>query len=1249
MATFSNTELTNASSKFFVGALLPSFVGGQSDSEELHKQILEVAKTVFVLHPNAFYSLVVIVRNKLNKVLSKEIDLVEDMLIALQDVISLNGLILPKDSSTSLKNAITNLLNVETASSIGGRVEFQQFDKQLEDFSLQFKPLTSNGKLRLHPNEAKEILKSNFSELKKNHDELLTLFLNLADLLSVLKAFDLSSSLSSSSLVKVREELTSLVDQLEKGDLILNQTSSRKFLLSTLSARAAVKSILNFDVPDKGFTLKSDGTGFSARGIVGTKSKRLGSGPPFRFRMRGTGTFASISTNQGPWLLDDLSQNTLSISVDGATAQSVDLSSITGPGIHGSLLGPWPDTILHPAWPGPQASSAAPPASQEDYKAANELHVVLDNNIYQLKSERWGYSQSSGVAFMEGEDTSAGVAPAARNTTVPSFIPDNPPSHGGLLVSDYWTTVRCQPPVKLGFKHLGSIVTFDFPTVTPGSSTSTSVVEGAGFASWSVSGEDQLANPARWATTQTTRWNYLTKPRVLTELTLLKSVFITAINGNLVTGPATSFENHFVGYYIRTNASQRYEITQFISDTQIQVEFRGDVISSGQTVGIFGSRGDFTQFSFSPDLLINTRDVADSSNLGPHNVRDTVSITVGPTIKTSSIPSGLSTGSISEVVAALNSDSNGSHGSNTYAHASKHVIFKETPGNQNTLTIENRSRFLTSHFRLIEQFTRVEQNLLATTNTPLVIGSSATITSINSSNQTLTGLTGITENDVGKALIISGAATTNNNGTFQIVSIARQVPTDPNVDPDSGVAILGSPIIFNPNGTGTDANNGSISWQLIRMEDGFPSPKDPILVTNTATSVFGFKQNQRATSNKNTYLTKEDLKRVIDSSTTGIDVKINNSVVVTGLLSITANSFSVQDTQSLNFASQGVQSGMTLEIQEGEDSGRYIIDSVSTTSLILEFPGQKNSRGFLRNASNIRYKILSDVVSLSSLKNTRGSSIQVTSSPTSFGFDSSVVYGIGTQLEAVNKQEELLDLSGLVKGDKINNTYTVVNASDSFVEIQEGVSSRDISFLFTVTSSLEQNFKSLSNTIKTLFSASNLLPRYGFEEDLSFIDGALSSVLTQGVVQLPNINRLAQILADLHGMLAASPRRSSEITTKITPAVLNFESTISPFSAPRNEALDSLLELLREKGYDRAIELLESGDLGTFFSLSVEESSFSGNLINVSKTVLNDLPTTTTNTSSVIDTITTADSQVELSDPDTDFSDTLNELEGDLV
>lgn len=75
-------------------------------------------------------------------------------------------------------------------------------------------------------------------------------------------------------------------------------------------------------------------------------------------------------------------------------------------------------------------------------------------------------------------------------------------------------------------------------------------------------------------------------------------------------------------------------------------------------------------------------------------------------------------------------------------------------------------------------------------------GSSANITTVSSGIATVTGLTGMAAQSVGRFLTISGAASSGNNGTFLIVAFTSSSSVD----------------VANASAVASDANNGSISW-----------------------------------------------------------------------------------------------------------------------------------------------------------------------------------------------------------------------------------------------------------------------------------------------------------------------------------------------------------------------------------------------------------------------------------------------------
>lgn len=75
-------------------------------------------------------------------------------------------------------------------------------------------------------------------------------------------------------------------------------------------------------------------------------------------------------------------------------------------------------------------------------------------------------------------------------------------------------------------------------------------------------------------------------------------------------------------------------------------------------------------------------------------------------------------------------------------------------------------------------------------------GSAANITTVSAGIATITGLTGMTLQSIGRMLTLSGAASASNNGTFLIVAFNSATSVD----------------ISNASAVAADANNGAISW-----------------------------------------------------------------------------------------------------------------------------------------------------------------------------------------------------------------------------------------------------------------------------------------------------------------------------------------------------------------------------------------------------------------------------------------------------
>lgn len=1238
MAEFSNIEIQNELSRFIRGSIQPSQDGGQNDPQVIHSQLLELARTVFFLNPGAIYHLALIVRNSLRDVLNQEIVIVEDMLIAIDDVVRVRGGKIASIGPVELRNASTSASSLESARPVRGRPEINRFRRQIDCFTQALRGSIVDGKpsFRLQSGEARDALRDNLARLKDLHQDLLSLIINLTSLLDSYAALDIPSQVSSTTMIRVREELTALADEIETLSEEEVNKNSRLYFLRTVASKVVVDLLDQFIEPELDDP------------IITSEIE----GDVYLLRPTGKGEPATAVSGPGPWLITDLSQDSMTFVVDGGDPQVVDLSDIKGPGIHGETEGPWPDSILFPNWPGPSAPGGPLPPPKEDYEPKNEFHIVVDSRSYEFTSERWGYLLNDGTPVMEGIDTVDGVAPAPALSPPPNNIPDNPPvnSQGGLS-APYWTTVQMQPPRKLGFKHLGTGLYVELPTVKE--STSAFAHIGAGFGSWSIGSSTQNTNPEAWSTPETERYPYVLQPRIITELRLLKNVAVT-ISGDTITGPSGSFEENYVGFYIRVGSfpnHERYEIVEYISDTQVRVDFRGDAVSD-QTVGVFGQGGEYTQITFGPDLLVHTRNVG--VFLGPHNVRDTAKIIVSPSIKTASIPQGLAGGgTIAEITNALSNEANGSQGTNKYAHASYHATFQEQPGYNNKLTIRNRSNFLPSEFGLSPQFFKYEATLNAAANPDIRSGSTLKFLGKFGDQVFLTGLTGVTHLDRGSVLVISGADSSANNGSFSIVSPVYEgavrvnnwyADVVPVVSYDrSRTYYAETAVITNVDADIADLNDGSINFVVRDIATEFPIPNREVkIIKNSAASVFGFSDSQTAVVEEGVYLKLDELAALITDGVEGVNVKIEEDLIRTGTVYFQANTSQVI---GIGTTFDEISPGSILEIQEGQEAGRYIIESASGSTLNLILPAGRNYRGFIGNTKAAQFKIFTQKIRVTSTNEERGSAIRIISAPSTLGFPiDTALYGKIDWVEAVNAKGETLVFDKVSPGDKINEAVVLEVSSDKrSVRLEGGTSSEDIAVRFRATSSTKEQLKIMLENLDSIFSSANLLAANGFNSSLNALDVALTSVISPGASLQANVNTAKTLLANLHSILTSEVRSAEEFETKIPTAALNIEDSISSYDSDRVPALNSLLDALEDQEYDRALFLLSRGDLTGFFSTNSENASFSGALLESARIAVGDLQAQSRLDSRVRERIIGATGRVILTDPERDFSDTEGE------
>jgi hypothetical protein len=1156
MAQYSQDDRLNELSQLLRGRVEPTKEGGVVDPAAIHAQIMEIARTVFLLNPGALFYLARLVRNSMLFNLKQEIAVLEDMLLAIDDLVHVPSAgQISQVSQDDLSNAQTALLALEFAGSVKGRPELLRYQRIMDKFVGQFRPniVDAQGNFILPRGEARQVLRENLESLKYLHAVLLQILDGMIGLVEEFNDLDIPTLVSQTALINVRKQLLSLQNSIEESTEEQLISDSRLIVLRSLASKVVVALLaqfnqINLTTPK----LTSDNTGAAS-----DPNAPIG---PFLAKAAGEGTSASVITSPGPWRLDELSSSLISLKIDDGLVQTIDLSVIQGPGIHGKNKVPFTNSQLYPVWPGPGGPTDPPPPPKEDYSLKPNLHIIVDTNNYEFVSEEWGHVDITGTFHPTVNAPPNQDPDLQRGEPIPGNLIDSPRSDSGNMVNDYWNTVRMQPPVKLGFKHLGCLMFLSLGEVGEGSFGTAN--KGAGFGGWDVDGQDTLDDASEWSDLNGRRWDYIFRPRTIYDLELLASVTLTHIAGGLYSVATNAAEPHWVGFYLRTGTNhatyERYEIISVESDgSTLEVDLRGDSPSviSGSTQ-VFGQRGDRSQITFFPDLLADTDKVADSAvgdEHGPATVPNTAGIKVSSAVKTARIPSGQG-GTITSVINALSNPSYGDYDSlnNKYQHASYHCMFKDQNGFGEKITVQGRSRLLPEELQISDTFFK----------------------------------------------------------TYMFLP---------------------------PTGSGEP-----------REEN--PGPVSMVIVKESGHEVFGFDIGQKADPKADPFLSVEELDAVVkdsvDSATT--DVEIVETDVFGGFLSTIPGTFDVQDSAA-DFTELGVGLGFLLEIQEGNNSGVYFVESSSGSFLSLARHPDKSSTGFVGAEINIAYRIFTQQLRISSKNNGAGSSVEVTSAPTQLQLPSSIVYGIVPSIEAVNANGDNLSLSGLSPGDTSGALVVDSVSSDGTkANIVGGVSSSTLNLRFSFDGKTESTLAKMISDLTTIKESKNLLARNGFDKNVDKIDAVLTSLVTPGQSFQSNLNQARVVIASLLGVLTNSPPLESYYTAQIPDLSPDIESSITPYDAPAVRALDALLDSLNEHGFDRALSLLLSGRLADFFSTTPTTSSFSGALLETMRTSAQDVQGSSLVASSVASEMNTGYVVSGVKDSDSDYSDTEDQFQDSI-
>lgn len=502
-------------------------------------------------------------------------------------------------------------------------------------------------------------------------------------------------------------------------------------------------------------------------------------------------------------------------------------------------------------------------------------------------------------------------------------------------------------------------------------------------------------------------------------------------------------------------------------------------------------------------------------------------------------------------------------------------------------------------------------------------------------------------------VMYDGPAATSGNtvspvsGTFLATSLAIGDEVDFYYGPNAGVTrTVAAPILTDGSGNITSfAVSGAplVTSTENRIQYGSANRKIRIQPVDRVEAVVNHRKiqakrttsvNQAAWSTLGFYYellgkgqptTAASIMQYVQQSLPTVTASTRQNALWTGTLSSTpSDPFTVSGTFT------GVSVDMAVVISEGPNAGTYYVDSVGTGTIKLR----------------------------SGLPNYRDSSNQPLTFEASVGWENYVISSKTTSLTSALKLKSPSD-SGNMYGPT-----SVVTGTTYYVKLpsSKSVSEGDL-IEFYETSAAEPD---LTATIRQVYADGvvlldvpvNMTSSWGLADSaLPFVRvlaghvadfGALSTSLSSSL-QSPNadttayfkdLNRLINpLLVNLNptdSEVGAAENRLDQLSVLLEQMAMAMRS-YQPEHVPQ---MDELIKTFKEKGADRAVDLLLSCQFSLFFGLSQEETSYAGAFQKAVRDVaMNDLPVHKTNRTA------SHRSQLISSATSTDYEDSTEDLD----
>jgi hypothetical protein len=343
MTTYSNNEISNEVSKIFRATIKPSKIGGVTNISEEYAQLMEMASSTLLLYPDSIFYLAKLSCNILVASVATEVALLEDMLAALESYSKVGTAV---RNTSALSNASTALLALDASTSVTNRPETKRFVQSIDQYTGDIRKNVysiNNGDLFKPREVSRLIIVSDLAKVKEVHAALLSSLDSLRNLLTNYTNLNLPAKVSSTTFLRIRENLDTLKNSVETTTDPGNIALSWEALLTSLAGKASVNVVSQFADPNK----------IKYRGPTNPIPATMN----YSGRVTGTGTPATVLTSSGPWKLPLGAP--LTLTVDGGSPQSLDLTR--GPSAPLTSLSDGPYIIN---------------------SARRNLHVIIDPTVY---------------------------------------------------------------------------------------------------------------------------------------------------------------------------------------------------------------------------------------------------------------------------------------------------------------------------------------------------------------------------------------------------------------------------------------------------------------------------------------------------------------------------------------------------------------------------------------------------------------------------------------------------------------------------------------------------------------------------------------------------------------------------------------------------------------------------------------------------------------------------------------------------